>query len=185
MKIIKIFICLLFICQNLFSQCDLIRPKDDFETTSKVITQDQKIISVLALLNDKAQWDLFLKFAKIDSALRIIFTHECDYKNRGSGVVQSIFFKFKNDSLIKINNSIFTESVRSAGLLDPPGGTYYTSTAFLISKEYLQKFATWEIDKVRVKFASDFDYPEVDAVLKKKYSEKVMKNANCLFLDLK
>ena len=95
MKSIKIFICVLFISQNLFSQCDLIRPKDDFETTSKVITQDQKIISVLALLNDKAQWDLMLKFAKIDSALRIILTHECDYKNRGSGVVQSIFLNLK------------------------------------------------------------------------------------------
>ena len=42
-----------------------------------------------------------------------------------------------------------------------------------------------EIAKVRVKFRSDFDYPEVDAGIKKKFSERVVKNANYLFLDIK
>lgn len=178
LKQITFFLFLLVNNQLSYGQCDLVRPKDDFETTTKVITQDQKIISVLALLSDKAQWDLLLKFAKIDSSLRLILTHECDYKNKGSGIVQSIFFKFKNDSLIKKQNSIFTQSVRE-------GSIYYTATAFSISKDELQKFATWELVKVRVKFYADFDYPEVDADIKKKFGEKVAKNANCLFLDLK
>lgn len=178
MKSIKIFICVIFISQNLFSQCDLIKPKDDFSTTKKTITQDQKIIGVMALLSDKAAWDLFIKFIDIDGKLGLILTHQCDYTNKGSGIVQSIFFKFKNDSIIKKLNRVFTESSRQ-------GGQFFTYTSFLISKEELESFATQELDKVRVKFYSDFDYPEVDSELKKKFSEKVKKNANCLFLDLK
>jgi len=178
MKPFKIFISLLFVSQNLFSQCDLIRPKDDFETTTKIITQDQKIIGVFPLIGDKAPWDLFLKFAKIDSSLRLILTHQCDHTNKGSGIVKSIFFKFKNDSLIKKYNSIFTQSVRELG-------QYFTATAFLISKEELEKFSSLELVKVRVKFESDFDYPEVDAEIKKKFVENVKKNAKCLFLELK
>jgi len=176
----RIIVMLVFVfhCQLLYSQCDLTRPKDDFSTIKKVITQEQKIINELALLSDKASWELFLRFAKIDSLLRIIVTHQCDYTNKGSGIVESIFFKFKNDSLIKKFKSIITESVRE-------GSIYYTATVFLISKDELERFASSEIVKVRVKFRSDFDYPEVDADIKKKFSERVVKNANCLFLDLK
>ena len=178
MKNFKVVICLLFIWQNSFSQCDLIKPKDDFSTTKKTITQDQKIIGVLALLSDKASWDLSLKFADVDGALRIILTHQCDYNNSGSGIVQSIFFKFKNDSIIKKYNRIFTQSVRE-------GSQYFTYSAFLISKDELESFSTQELDKVRVKFYADFDYPEVDAEIKKKFGERVKKNANCLFVELK
>ena len=65
------------------------------------------------------------------------------------------------------------------------GNKFFAATAFSISKDELEKFSTWEIDKVRVKFESDFDYPEVDAEIKKKFGDKVKKNANCLFLELK
>ena len=161
--------------QCLYSQCNLEITKDDFSSSITKCTREEKIINVFPLLGHKEPWTLYFTICKQDSLLKLAIKHEAEYN---TSELQSIFFKFKDDSLIKKNGTIHTSIVNT-------GGYFETYSIFLLTKEDLTKFATTELDKIRVTFYVNLDFPVVDKELSSKTAKKIMKNAACLLLEVK
>ncbi|OFY51337.1 MAG: hypothetical protein A2W85_03685 [Bacteroidetes bacterium GWF2_41_31] len=165
-----------FFCQNLYSQCKLERKTDDFSTKKTVYSPDVTLVSIEPFGSGKFFWNLDMSFYKEDSTLVLYITHASQsYSSR----VFSIFFKFKDGTIIKKS-----ESVNSSDYA--PGNPYrYTFTVFSLTKDELKIFAMTELEKFHAEFTQFDAYPVIEKEIKKKSIEKIKKDASCMLLEFK
>jgi len=154
-----------------YSQCKLERKKDDFGTGYSVSTQDVNLASVFPLLGSKKPWELVMNFMMIDGTIAVTVTHQ---SQKYSSSLSSIYFKFKDGSIIKKTSPSTTGTYNSGFAYE------YEFTGFFITKEELELFASKDLLKFQAVFSYFPDYPLVEENLKPKSIEKIRNDANCI-----
>jgi len=174
LKIFFFLTVLLLIGQSSYSQCKLDRKKDDFGTGQTVNSKNVMLaIEVPHSFNDT--WSLNMKYTLVDSLIYISITHDSKLL---VSIVRSIFFKFKDGTIIKKETPNTTDDFIDRA------GNQFKSTGFLITKSELESFATKDLEKFKVIFRAFPIKPEFENEITSRYSVKLKNDAACILNEL-
>lgn len=160
---------------SLYSQCKLVKIKDDFGSGQTISSKDVTLVNVMPLVGSKKPWDLVMSFMIVDGSISISVTHQ---SQTHSSSLKSIYFRFQDSTVIKM------ETPAATGRSNEKLGYMYTFTSFFLSKEELILFATKDLLKFQASFTEFADYPLIEEDIKSKNIEKIRQDASCILEEL-
>ena len=174
-KILLLTTMFVFASITLYSQCKLVKIKDDFGGETSALTKDVTLASVFPLVGSKQPWELVMKFMLVEGSVSISVTHQ---SQKYSTSLSTIFFKFKDGTVLKM------ETPATSGDYNTGLGYSYTFTSFDLTKEDLMLFASKDLLKFQADFTHFPDYPIVEEEIKSKNIDKIRKDASCILDEL-
>ena len=161
--------------QQLYSQCKLIKNKDDFSSKVLIMTEDVEIANVFPILKSGDPWTLSVSLYLNDSTIGLILTHQSatnfDYINE-------VYFKLDNGIVITKTNRVTQKLYHQ--------GVYYTCySTFFLSKDELINLSKNKVVKYKVVFSNFPEFPVYEKDLKDKKSLSLKEWSSCLLAEVK
>lgn len=175
MKMFVVMAMFILSYSSLYAQkCNLKTIKDEYASppSVSVVSEDITLGGAFRVLGDALPWHLDMKFFLDNGQLSILITHHQSH-SEGTSLLNSIFFVFKDGTVIRKEEPIGSNDFSAAGTL----------TGFVLTKEELQFFASKDLMKFKVEFKFFPERPIFENEIKQKSIDIIRKDASCILSE--